>query len=103
MTDMRWLKSVITPSAKKHGVARMWLFGSRARGTDNAGSDYDFLISKGNIKSLIRYMSFIDDLEDALGTHVDVVMDTSEDQAFIDKIRKEQRICLFSEVNSRIL
>ena len=94
MTDIGWLKSVITPIAQKHGVARMWLFGSRARGTDRADSDYDFLISKGDVKSLIRYMSFIDDLENALGTHVDVVMDTSEDQAFIDRIREDE-VCVY--------
>ncbi len=37
----------------------------------------------------MNYVSFVNSLEDALGTHVDVVTDTSSDQDFIDSINKE--------------
>ena len=65
------------------------LFGSRAKGSQTEQSDYDFLITKGKISSLLTYISFVNSLEDALGTHADVVTDTSSDQDFIDRINKE--------------
>jgi hypothetical protein len=84
------IKRIVIPIAQSHGVGRLCLFGSRAKGTDNPESDYDFVISKGDIKGFISYMSFINALEDALGTHVDVVTDTSEDVDFLNAIKKDE-------------
>ena len=66
------------------------LFGSFADGSYTADSDYDFVISKGDISSYISYMAFIHALEDALGRHVDVVTDTSDDPKFLDSIKKDE-------------
>ncbi len=84
------IKRIVSPIAESHGVERLCLFGSRAKGTDNDASDYDFVISKGKIKGFIAYMSFINALEDALGNHVDVVTDTSEDDRFLNMIKKDE-------------
>ena len=70
------ISAMVSPLARQYGVEKIYLFGSRARGTAHADSDYDFLISKGDLKGL-QFMSFIYDLEDVFGTHVDVVTDTS--------------------------
>ena len=70
------ISAMVSPLARQYGIEKMYLFGSRARGTSDENSDYDFLISKGELKGL-QFMSFIYDLEDMLGTHVDVVTDTS--------------------------
>ena len=84
------IKRIITPIAKAHGVERLYLFGSRAKGADTDSSDYDFVISKGDIKGFIAYMSFINALEDALGDHVDVITDTSDDTEFLELIKKDE-------------
>ncbi len=81
------LKEKVCPVAKKHGVIKVYLFGSRARGDNDKDSDYDFLISKGKVNSLIKYVALVSDLEEILGTHVDLITDTSSDIDFLDNIR----------------
>ena len=87
--DNAKVRAVIVPIAQKYGVERILLFGSMARGDADESSDYDFLISKGNLKSLIQYMSFVSELERALNRHVDVVSDTSSDDIIIENARRE--------------
>lgn len=89
MSEEDRIRTIVAPIAKNFGVKRVMLFGSRAKGSQTAQSDYDFLISKGEISSLFTYISFINSLEDAFGTHVDVITDTSSDKQFIDKIYEE--------------
>ena len=88
-SEQERISALISPIARKYGVEKVMLFGSRAKGNAAEQSDYDFLISKGNISSLLTYVSFVNSLEDAFGSHVDVVTDTSCDQEFIKKINKE--------------
>lgn len=83
------LKDVIVPIAQKYGIERILLFGSMARGDFNENSDYDFLITKGNLRSLIQYMSFVNELETALKCHVDVITDSSSDEAIIRTAMQE--------------
>ena len=78
------------PIAKKHGVARLSLFGSYARGDATDASDVDFLIHKGMVTDLIKYFSFVLDMEKNFGCHVDVVTDEISDQEFCDKIRRDE-------------
>lgn len=65
------------------------MFGSVARGDNDENSDYDFLTSKGNIKSLLQYMDFVMQLEDVFNTHVDVVLESSPDKNIVEAARKE--------------
>lgn len=78
------LKELILPIAQKYGVQRVLLFGSMARGDADENSDYDFLITKGNLRSLVQYMAFVSELENALNCHVDVITDTSTDEQIIE-------------------
>ncbi len=89
MTDILAIQHTVRPIALRHGVERIYLFGSRARGDDRADSDYDFLISKGKVNTLLRMASFWGDMEDALHAPVDVVTDTSNDAALIAEARKD--------------
>ena len=89
MSEQERISRIVTPIAEKYGVKRISLFGSRARGEDNADSDYDFLISKGNLNSLLHYVSFVNELEEVFGAHVDVVSDTACDKDFMNNISKE--------------
>ena len=83
------IKNIITPIAQKYGVERVLLFGSMARGDNDKNSDYDFLITKGEFKSLIQYSSFITDLETALQSNVDVITDSSSDETIIETALRE--------------
>ena len=89
MTNFQDLITNVAPIAIKHGVKRMKLFGSRARGEGHPQSDYDFLISRGEIDTLIKYSAFVEDLEELLGTHVDVITDTSDDDELIASAEKD--------------
>lgn len=84
------IKRIVSPIAESHGVDRLYLFGSRAKGSDTDSSDYDFVISKGDISGFISFIAFVNALEDALGTHVDVITDTSEDTVFLDSIKHDE-------------
>lgn len=46
-------------------------------------------IERGRLKSLIQYFAFIDELENALDRHVDVVTTGIEDKTFLFKIMQE--------------
>ena len=78
------------PIAQKYGVKRLGLFGSYARGEEKDDSDIDFLIDEGEMRGLLQYFSFVYDLEDAFGCHIDVVMDGIRDRAFLNGIKKDE-------------
>ncbi len=52
MYTLKELSAIITPIAQKHGVRRVSVFGSTARGEAQPGSDVDLLIDAGAIRSL---------------------------------------------------
>lgn len=89
MSEQERISRIVAPIAEKYGVNRVYMFGSRARGEQNSDSDYDFLISKGSLESLLGYVAFVNELEEVFGTHVDVVTDTSSDQDFVSSISKD--------------
>ena len=39
MSEIERIKSIVAPIAQKHGVEKVWLFGSRARGDAQPDSD----------------------------------------------------------------
>lgn len=84
------LKAIVAPIAEKYGVESLSVFGSYSKGTADANSDVDFLISKGKISTLFELSSFRLALEDALQIPVDLVTNTSTDRFFLDQIRKDE-------------
>ena len=78
-----------TQIAIKHGVNRLCLFGSYARNEARDDSDLDFIMDDGNVTSLIKYMSFVQDLEDEFKCHVDLVSACSYNKNFLNKIKKD--------------
>lgn len=83
------IKEKVTPIARKYGVDSVSVFGSYARGNANANSDVDLYIDKGNVKSLIQYFSLVNELEEVLNCHVDVVTTDIRDREFLVSIQKE--------------
>ena len=83
------IKKNSIPIAKEYGVARLYVFGSYARGEATGYSDIDLLIEKGSMKNLFQYFGFIAALESIFKVHVDVVTTTSSDRDFLNRIKKE--------------
>lgn len=59
--------------AAKHGVQRIWVFGSVARGDAGPQSDVDLLVDVRSHHSPFFPGGFVADLEALLGRRVDVV------------------------------
>ena len=72
----------VTPVAKKYKLAAVYLFGSYARGEATADSDVDLLVdlTGAEINSLFRLGGLYSELEDALGTGIDLVTAASLEQ-----------------------
>jgi len=71
-------KQELAELCRRHGVARLEVFGSAARGKDfdPASSDADFLVEFASINDrmpLAQYFDFADALRAALGREVDLV------------------------------
>lgn len=90
------IRDKVVPIAQKHGVKRLSLFGSYARGEADHGSDVDFLIERGKIRGLLGYFSFVNDLEDELKCHVDVVSSGISDKEFLAAIKNDE-VLLYEE------
>jgi len=66
-------RSEINDVVRKHHGSKISLFGSVARGDDSEVSDLDFLVEFDSGSDLFDIMRLQDDLEELLGTHVDVI------------------------------
>lgn len=83
------LARIVSPIAASYGVDKLYLFGSRARGDQRPDSDYDFLISKGEVQTLFLHAALWQALEDALHSSVDLITDSSDDRELIENARKD--------------
>ena len=86
---LRKLSAAVSPIAASYGVEKVYLFGSRARGDARPDCDYDFLISKGQVRTLFLHSALCQALEDALCAPVDLITDTSSDTALIEQAGKD--------------
>jgi uncharacterized protein len=70
---LRLRRHEILECAAEHGARDIRVFGSTARGETGATSDVDLLVEMEPGRSLIDLVGLWQDLEDLLGTHVDVL------------------------------
>jgi predicted nucleotidyltransferase len=61
--------------ATEHGARNVRVFGSMARGDAQVTSDVDLLVEMESGRSLLDLVGLWQDLEDLLGTQVDVLSD----------------------------
>lgn len=61
--------------AAEHGASNVRVFGSMVRGDTDAASDIDLLVEMEPGRSLVDLVGLWQDLEDLLGTQVDVLSD----------------------------
>jgi predicted nucleotidyltransferase len=81
--------NVVRPLWRKFHVKNAWIFGSRARNVDSAGSDWDFLVEFAERPGFTTFMGLKCALEDALGAKVDVLSLRATKRSFLDRIRKD--------------
>jgi predicted nucleotidyltransferase len=75
--------------AKKHGVTRIRVFGSMARGDAGPASDVDLLVDVGPSPSAWFPGGLIADLEDLLGRRVQVITERGLDDLLRKHILEE--------------
>jgi hypothetical protein len=79
--------------AKRHGISKIYVFGSVARGNNTRRSDVDFLVEMDEGASLFGIAGFGYEVEKLLGIQVDVVpisvLPQVKDRQFVEKIQKE--------------
>ena len=71
---IKQIKERIKPVMNKHGIKDVYLFGSYARGEANRNSDVDIYCDNGDVDTLWKHSELRDELQEALGKPVDVVM-----------------------------
>ena len=73
LEHLRSNREAIRAIAARHKALSISVFGSVARGEDRPDSDYDFLVTFEKNSSLLDTAALMNELEDFLGSHVDVV------------------------------
>jgi predicted nucleotidyltransferase len=85
------ISKIVAPIAREHGIGKLSIFGSYARGEATADSDLDFhLIDCGSLRGLFRLAGFELALEDELERPVDVVVGDSTFGDVLQTIQKEE-------------
>ena len=67
------IREIVAPIAKQHGVDKVFLFGSYARGDATPASDVDLCVDAPKLRGLFALGGLYADLEDALKKSIDVV------------------------------
>lgn len=68
------LRTLVPEFCKRHGVARLELFGSVPRGEARPGSDVDLLVTfQRDVRPGLDFFAMQDELEDLLGCRVDLL------------------------------
>ncbi len=75
--------------ASKYGARNVRVFGSVARGDENAASDLDLLVEFESTRSLLDHVALIQDLGELLGRKVDVVSQKALHWYIRDKVLSE--------------
>ncbi|MDR0309736.1 MAG: nucleotidyltransferase domain-containing protein [Candidatus Methanoplasma sp.] len=83
------LRSIVEPVAKQYGVAKIYLFGSVARGDCDDDSDYDFCIESGTMRDMFTLSGFFQDLKYAVGREIDLVDIKALDSDFLNIVLSE--------------
>lgn len=84
------IRAITRPIAARHGVERLYLFGSYARGEATSKSDLDFRIEKGRIRNLLQLGSFLNDIEDTFQKNADILTTQMLSEDFLSSIRNEE-------------
>jgi predicted nucleotidyltransferase len=81
-----------SPIFRKYGLAKVALFGSRARGTARIDSDIDLLYKLDNSTGVFQKFDAQQELEKTLGAPVDLVADMSVVARMRPYIKKDLQV-----------
>jgi uncharacterized protein len=89
--QLRARREEILGYAAQYGARNVRVFGSTARGETDGASDVDLLVEMEPGRSLLDLVGLWQDLEDLLGTHVDVLSEGGvspylRDQIYADAV-----------------
>ena len=88
------IKRIVAPVAIRHGVDRVYLFGSYARGAATPHSDIDLCVDAEALRGLFALSGLRADLADALNKELDLItvnsLKYSNDAQFLENLRKDQ-------------
>jgi hypothetical protein len=87
--SLRLDRNRILALADQHGMRRVRVFGSVARGDAGAASDLDLLVEVAPDRSYLDFVAFWQDVEEVVGCHVDVVSDGGLSPYLREKIYAE--------------
>ena len=75
--EMRRQRDTVLAIAARHGVSRVRLFGSVARGEERPDSDIDLLIDLDDDRGFHDYLGFVEEVERLFGRRVEAVLNRS--------------------------
>lgn len=84
------IRKIVEPVARKHGLERVWLFGSHARGEATPESDIDLRVDGGKVEDYYQLVGLYFDLEEALNSKLDLLTTGSLRDDFLKRIAKEE-------------
>lgn len=84
------IKDIVSPIARQYGVARVFLFGSYARGEATENSDLDFRVDKGQLRGLLQLGGMYSDLEEKFDKKLDLLTTGSLEPQFLERIANEE-------------
>lgn len=91
--EIKRVKQQLYQIADKHGIRKVFVFGSVARGESSSVSDVDFLIEMDDNVSAFGVGAFQYEVQQLLGIHIDVIptfaLNRVEDQDFVKSVQSE--------------
>lgn len=79
----------IAPILRRYGIKKASVFGSTSRGEERADSDVDILIELGRPMGMIAYSRLTRELEEVLGSKVDLVTEKSLNKSIAGTVHEE--------------
>ncbi len=84
------IRRIAVPIAARHGVERVRLFGSYARGEATENSDVDLRVDCGRITDLFGMGALYADLQEKLNKPLDLVTTEGLDENFLRRIQPDE-------------
>jgi predicted nucleotidyltransferase len=93
LEEIKRIRHQIYQIAARHGIEKVYVFGSVARGEGSDASDVDFLIEMVEDASAFGIGAFQYEAQQLLGINIDVVptytLQRIEDQDFVEAVQAE--------------
>lgn len=86
------IEATVVSILGKHGVRKIGLFGSYARGEERPESDLDLLVDFRDQKSLLTLVRIERELSESLGIKVDLLTEQAISPYLVDRIKAELKV-----------